>query len=130
MGVTRDIYNAPNVLVDPYYQLGDEQSRSELAIPLMVGNRLIGIFDGTATAIANVGRNKSRFISKRLSIPFLKHSRNFLELLLVGFPGGRLPVVLLRSHDNPGWKRAVEILKFFRVEPLHQIGIRSRIEYL
>jgi hypothetical protein len=104
MGVTRDIYNAPNVLVDPYYQLGDEQSRSELAIPLMVGNRLIGIFDGTATAIANVGRNKSRFISKRLSIPFLKHSRNFLELLLVGFPGGRLPVVLLRSHDNPGWQ--------------------------
>jgi phosphoserine phosphatase RsbU/P len=51
VGVTREIYNAPNVLVDPYYQLGDEHSRSELAIPLMVGNRLIGIFDVEHTEI-------------------------------------------------------------------------------
>lgn len=51
VGVTRETYNAPNVLVDPYYQLGDEHSRSELAIPLMVGNRLIGIFDVEHTEI-------------------------------------------------------------------------------
>jgi len=51
VGVTRETYYAPNVLVDPYYQFGDERSRSELAIPLMVGGRLIGIFDVEHTEI-------------------------------------------------------------------------------
>jgi sigma-B regulation protein RsbU (phosphoserine phosphatase) len=45
VGVTLKTYYAPNVLVDPYYRLSEEQSRSELAVPLLVGGRLIGIFD-------------------------------------------------------------------------------------
>jgi len=51
VGVTRETYYAPNVLVDPYSQLGDERSRSELAVPLTVGGRLIGIFDVEHTEI-------------------------------------------------------------------------------
>ena len=46
-----DTYYAPNVLVDPYYQFGDERSRSELATSLIVGGRLIGIFDVEHTEI-------------------------------------------------------------------------------
>jgi sigma-B regulation protein RsbU (phosphoserine phosphatase) len=51
VGVTQETYYAPNVLLDPYYQFGDEQSRSELAIPLIAGGRLIGIFDVEHTEI-------------------------------------------------------------------------------
>ena len=52
VAVTRETYNAPNVLVDPHYKGGDESSRSELAIPLLVGSRLIGIFDVEHTEVA------------------------------------------------------------------------------
>jgi sigma-B regulation protein RsbU (phosphoserine phosphatase) len=51
VGVTGQTYYAPNVLVDPYYRLSDEQSRSELAIPLIAGGRLIGIFDVEDTEV-------------------------------------------------------------------------------
>src|SRR5262249_37207243 len=45
VAVTLVTYYAPNVLVDPYYRISDDQSRSEVAIPLVVGGRLVGIFD-------------------------------------------------------------------------------------
>lgn len=45
VAVTRETYYAPNVRIDPYYRLADEGSRSELVIPLIAGQRLIGIFD-------------------------------------------------------------------------------------
>ena len=45
VAVTGEAYNAPDVRVDPYYRLADERSRSELAIPLTAGGRLIGVFD-------------------------------------------------------------------------------------
>jgi phosphoserine phosphatase RsbU/P len=45
VGVTQKTYYAPNVEADPFYRLSDDQSRSEVAIPLLVGGRLIGIFD-------------------------------------------------------------------------------------
>ncbi|HKF41813.1 MAG TPA: GAF domain-containing SpoIIE family protein phosphatase [Thermoanaerobaculia bacterium] len=51
VGVTLKPYYAPNVLVDPYYRLSEEQSRSELAVPLLAGGRLIGIFDIEDTEI-------------------------------------------------------------------------------
>ena len=51
VGTTLETYYAPDVTVDPHYQLGDEQSRSELAIPLLVGGRLIGVFDVEQTEI-------------------------------------------------------------------------------
>jgi sigma-B regulation protein RsbU (phosphoserine phosphatase) len=51
VGVTMETYYAPNVLVDPYYRLSEEQSRSEVAIPLVVGGRLVGIFDVEHTEV-------------------------------------------------------------------------------
>lgn len=51
VGATLETYYAPDVTVDPHYQLGDERSRSELAIPLLVGGRLVGIFDVEHTEI-------------------------------------------------------------------------------
>jgi putative methionine-R-sulfoxide reductase with GAF domain len=47
----RELLLLQRVLLDPYYQFGDEQSRSELAIPLIAGGRLIGIFDVEHTEI-------------------------------------------------------------------------------
>src|SRR5262249_45386745 len=51
VGVTLQTYYAPDVLTDPFYRLSEEQSRSELAIPLLVGGRLIGILDLEHTEI-------------------------------------------------------------------------------
>jgi sigma-B regulation protein RsbU (phosphoserine phosphatase) len=51
VGATLRTYYAPDVTVDPHYQLGDERSRSELAIPLIAGGRLVGIFDVEHTEI-------------------------------------------------------------------------------
>lgn len=51
VAVTRETYYAPNVRIDPYYRLADEGSRSELVIPLIAGQRLIGIFDLEHTEI-------------------------------------------------------------------------------
>jgi sigma-B regulation protein RsbU (phosphoserine phosphatase) len=45
VGETGETYYARDVLVDPYYRFTEEQTRSELEIPLMAGGRLIGVFD-------------------------------------------------------------------------------------
>jgi sigma-B regulation protein RsbU (phosphoserine phosphatase) len=51
VGSTLVTYYAPDVRVDPHYQLGDERSRSELAMPLTVGGRLVGVLDVEHTEI-------------------------------------------------------------------------------
>ena len=51
VGVTLETYYAPDVQVDPYYRISEDQSRSEIAIPLVVGGRLVGIFDVEDTRI-------------------------------------------------------------------------------
>ncbi len=45
VGETGETYYAPDVTVDPYYQVSEESTRSELDIPLKVHNRLIGVFN-------------------------------------------------------------------------------------
>ncbi|MCI0696086.1 SpoIIE family protein phosphatase [candidate division KSB1 bacterium] len=45
VGETGETYYAPDVTVDPYYQISETSTRSELDIPLKVHGRLIGVFD-------------------------------------------------------------------------------------
>lgn len=42
---TGETYYAPDVNVDPYYQVSEESTNSELAIPLKTRGKLIGVFD-------------------------------------------------------------------------------------
>lgn len=44
VGATGETYYAPDVTVDPYYQVSEDLTRSELDIPLKVRGRLIGVF--------------------------------------------------------------------------------------
>lgn len=44
-GATGETYYAPDVSVDPYYQVSEERTRSELDIPLKSHGRLIGVFN-------------------------------------------------------------------------------------
>ncbi len=44
VGATGETYYAPDVTVDPYYQVSEELTRSEVGIPLKVRGRLIGVF--------------------------------------------------------------------------------------
>ena len=45
VGATGETYYAPDVTVDPYYQMGDDQTRSEVGIPLRSHGQLIGVFN-------------------------------------------------------------------------------------
>lgn len=45
VGATEETYYAPDVTVDPYYQVSEESTRSEVDIPLKVHGRLIGVFN-------------------------------------------------------------------------------------
>lgn len=45
VGATGETYYAPDVRLDPYYQVSEEQTRSEVDIPLKVRGRLIGVFN-------------------------------------------------------------------------------------
>lgn len=45
VGATGETYYAPDVSVDPYYQVSETSTRSELDIPLKVRGRLIGVFN-------------------------------------------------------------------------------------
>ena len=42
---TGETYYAPNVAVDPYYQVSEASTRSELDVPLKVHGRRIGVFN-------------------------------------------------------------------------------------
>lgn len=45
VGQTGEMHYAPDVTKDPYYQVSEESTRSELDIPLKVRGRLIGVFN-------------------------------------------------------------------------------------
>lgn len=45
VGATGETYYAPDVTKDPYYQVSEESTRSEVDIPLLVRGRLIGVFN-------------------------------------------------------------------------------------
>ncbi|RIK73154.1 hypothetical protein DCC62_18005 [candidate division KSB1 bacterium] len=45
VGATGETHYAPDVSVDPYYQVSEASTRSELDIPLKVRGRLIGVFN-------------------------------------------------------------------------------------
>jgi sigma-B regulation protein RsbU (phosphoserine phosphatase) len=51
VGKTMQTHYAPDVRVDPYYEIGHPSTRSELDIPLIVRNRLVGIFNVQDTAV-------------------------------------------------------------------------------
>jgi phosphoserine phosphatase RsbU/P len=44
VGLTEQTYYAPDVTRDPYYQVSEESTKSELDIPLKVHGKLIGVF--------------------------------------------------------------------------------------
>ena len=48
---TAEMYYAPDVLLDPYYQVSEPLTRSELDIPLKRHGELIGIFNVQSTSI-------------------------------------------------------------------------------
>jgi sigma-B regulation protein RsbU (phosphoserine phosphatase) len=45
VGKTEELYYAPDVTLDPYYQVSEHSTRSELDIPLKIHGRLIGVFN-------------------------------------------------------------------------------------
>ena len=45
VGLTEETYYSPDVTKDPYYQVSEESTRSELDIPLKIRGRLIGVFN-------------------------------------------------------------------------------------
>ncbi len=45
VGATGETYYAPDVTVDPYYQVSEDLTRSEVDIPLKSHGRLIGVFN-------------------------------------------------------------------------------------
>ena len=45
VGLTRETYYAPDVTKDPYYQISEESTNSELDIPLKIRGKLIGVFN-------------------------------------------------------------------------------------
>ena len=45
VGLSEETYYSPDVTIDPYYQVSEESTRSELDIPLKIRNRLIGVFN-------------------------------------------------------------------------------------
>ncbi len=45
VGQTEELYYAPDVKLDPYYQVSEDSTRSEVDIPLKVHDHLIGVFN-------------------------------------------------------------------------------------
>ena len=45
VGFTEETYYSPDVTIDPYYQVSEESTQSELDIPLKIRGRLIGVFN-------------------------------------------------------------------------------------
>ncbi|MBP1682887.1 MAG: serine phosphatase [Ignavibacteriaceae bacterium] len=45
VGLTGETYYAPDVTKDPYYQISEESTNSELDIPLKIRGKLIGVFN-------------------------------------------------------------------------------------
>jgi sigma-B regulation protein RsbU (phosphoserine phosphatase) len=51
VGATGETYYAPDVRADPYYQVSEEQTRSEVDIPLTIHGRLIGVLNAQHTEV-------------------------------------------------------------------------------
>jgi phosphoserine phosphatase RsbU/P len=51
VGATAETYYAPDVLLDPYYQVSETLTRSELDIPLKRHGALIGLFNVQSTSV-------------------------------------------------------------------------------
>jgi sigma-B regulation protein RsbU (phosphoserine phosphatase) len=45
VGLTEETYYAPDITKDPFYQVSEESTRSELDIPLKIRGKLIGVFN-------------------------------------------------------------------------------------
>jgi len=45
VALTKKMYYSPDVTNDPYYIKGVEEARSEVCLPLMIGDRVIGVLD-------------------------------------------------------------------------------------
>lgn len=45
VGLTEETYYSPDVTKDPYYQVSEDSTRSELDIPLKIRGKLIGVFN-------------------------------------------------------------------------------------
>ena len=45
VGLTEETYYAPDITKDPYYQVSEDSTRSELDIPLKVRGKFIGVFN-------------------------------------------------------------------------------------
>lgn len=62
VGATAETYYAPDVLVNPYYEVSEPLTRSELDIPLMGHGRLIGIFNVQSTSVDGFAPSRIRVL--------------------------------------------------------------------
>ena len=62
VGATAETYYAPDVLVDPYYEVSEPLTRSELDIPLKGHGRLIGIFNVQSTSVDGFAPSRIRVL--------------------------------------------------------------------
>jgi PAS domain S-box-containing protein len=60
---SRQIVNVPDVSVNPNYVENWDQARSEMAVPLKVGDRVIGVLDVQSNERAAFGRNEERLLT-------------------------------------------------------------------
>jgi two-component system NtrC family sensor kinase len=63
VALTGEPQNVPDVAKDPRYIVGDETVRSELCVPLQVGNRIIGVLNIESTQLAAFSDDDLRFLS-------------------------------------------------------------------
>ncbi len=63
VALTKKMYYAPDVSKDPYYIKGVEEARSEICIPLMIGNRLAGVIDIESPEIDGFSQDDIRLLS-------------------------------------------------------------------
>ena len=59
---TGQMHYAPDVGKDPYYVACDPSTRSEVAIPLLVGDRLVGVFSASHPELDGVPRQQLRLL--------------------------------------------------------------------
>jgi phosphoserine phosphatase RsbU/P len=62
VGATGETHYAPDVLSDPYYQVSEPLTRSELDIPLKRHGRLIGIFNVQSTSVDGFAPSRIRVL--------------------------------------------------------------------
>ncbi len=81
VGKTCKTYYAPDVTVDPYYQVSEESTRSEVDIPLIIKNKLIGVFSvqhHEANAFSNDRIQMLESLASNMAIA-IENARLFLK---------------------------------------------------